>query len=195
AKLQRVDIAGGAPQPLAPAADRGLGGTWNADGTILFSAAYGKPLLRVASSGGDAGPATRLAFPQQTRPIFPQFLPDGRHFIFLTTSNSPEIQGIYLGSLDGGEPKRLTAADTAGAYLAPDRLIFMRLGALVSRRLDIARGELTGDALTLADPVGYDAGFFFGGFFVLANCRGAYRAGGFWPRRMWFFFPPGSNVA
>src|SRR5262249_20763174 len=118
----------------------------------------------------------------------------GRHFIFLTTSNSPEVQGIYLGSLDGGEPKRLTAADVAGAYLPPDRLIFMRQGALVARRLDIARGELTGDPVTLADPVGYDAGFFRGGVSVSLDGRGAYRAGGAGPGQLTWFDRMGKAV-
>jgi hypothetical protein len=34
-------------------------------------------------------------------------------------NGTPEASGIYLGSLDGGEPKRLTAANSNGAYLAP----------------------------------------------------------------------------
>jgi eukaryotic-like serine/threonine-protein kinase len=135
-KLYRVDIAGGPPQALA-AAPRGFGGTWNADGTILFAPSNLVPLARVAASGGDPVPVTRLV-PGQGRQLLPQFLPDGRHFLFLTAVINPEVQGIYLASLDGGEPKRLTAADTAGAFLPPDRLIFIRQDALVSRKLDIA---------------------------------------------------------
>lgn len=111
----------------------------------------------------------------------------------MTLSTSPEAQGIYLGSLDGGEPKRLTAADTGGAYLPPDRLIFMRQGALVARKLDIARGELTGDPLTLA-LVGYDRGYFLGGFSVSADGRVAYRAGGAGRRQLVWFDRMGKTV-
>jgi eukaryotic-like serine/threonine-protein kinase len=134
-KLYRVDIAGGPPQVLATAG-RGFGGTWNADGVILFGGANGSSLARVGASGGDPVPVTRLISPRQSRHSFPQFLPDGRHFLFMATSTSPEVQGIYLGSIDREEPKRLTASDTAGAYLPPDRLIFMRQGALLAQRLD-----------------------------------------------------------
>jgi len=41
-KLKRIEIVGGAPQVLANAA-RGLGGTWNRDGTILFAPLGGAP--------------------------------------------------------------------------------------------------------------------------------------------------------
>lgn len=176
-KLYRIDIAGGPPQVLANA-PRGYGGAWNADGTILFTPTGASPLSRVAASGGDPVAVTRLDPPLHVSHRFPQFLPDGRHFLFYDTSISLEAQGIYLGSLDGGEPKRLTAADTAGAYLRPDRVIFVRQGALVARRLDVARAELMGDPVTLADPVGYDAVFLLGGFSVSADGRVAYRGGG-----------------
>src|SRR5262249_25130861 len=90
--------------------------------------------------------------------------------------STAELSGIYLASLDGGEPKLLTAADTAGMFLKPDRVVFVRQGALVARRLDVARGEWTGGPVTLADPVGYDPTFNLGGFSVSADGRVAYRA-------------------
>jgi eukaryotic-like serine/threonine-protein kinase len=193
AKLQRVDIAGGPPQALAPATGP-LGGTWNADGTILFGPSTGVGLARVATSGGDEVPVTHVSSPRQARHSFPQFLPDGRHFLFLLSSTSPDVQGIYVGSLDGGEPKRLTPADAAGAYLPPDRLMFIRQGALVARRLDIARGELTETPLTVADPVGYETNL-VGGFSASADGRVvAYRAGGAGRRQLVWFDRMGKAV-
>jgi serine/threonine protein kinase len=50
-KLKRVDIGGGLPQTLANAI-LGYGGTWNADGVILFSTAPSNVILRVVASGG-----------------------------------------------------------------------------------------------------------------------------------------------
>ena len=38
---------------------------------------------------------------------WPQFLPDGRRFIFFSTLGRPDTQGVYIGSLDGGEPMRV----------------------------------------------------------------------------------------
>ena len=56
-KLKRIDAAGGKPLVITDVAN-GRGGTWNAEGTILFaSVAYG-PIMRVSSRGGAAEPAT-----------------------------------------------------------------------------------------------------------------------------------------
>jgi serine/threonine protein kinase len=174
--LYRIDIGGGPPKALAWAPG-GRGGAWNADGTVLFARPE-FPLQRIVSSGGRVAPATRferfVGATGQTGNQFPQFLPDGIHFLFYVTG-TPAVSGIYLGSLNGGEDKRLTAADTAAAYLPPDRIVFVRQGALVARRLDFAHEKLVGDEATLADPVGYDASVNVGGFSISSDGRVAYR--------------------
>ena len=175
-KLLRIDVAGGAPQMLATVNATSTSGSWNADGTILFAAHTTDPLWRVAASGGEPVAVTRLDPPRQITHRHPQFLPDGRQFLFYAFG-MPDAAGIYLGSLDGGTPVRLTAADSGGAFLAPDRLVFVRQAALIARRLDLARRVLTGDPVTLADAVGVD-GFARGGFAVSSASQVAYRAGG-----------------
>jgi Tol biopolymer transport system component len=173
-KLKRIDVAGGLPRVLTDAAV-GRGGAWNADGTILFALGTGTPLQRVPASGGEAKPVTRLA-PGHTTHRFPKFLADGRHFIFFVQANV-DMQGIYLASLDGGEAKRLTAAETAGELLGRDRLVFISRGALVTQRFDLTRGELLGGPETLADNVGSNV-FYHGGVSVSGDGRIAYRATG-----------------
>src|SRR5262245_16226534 len=172
-RLKRIDIASGQLQVLATAGT-GRGGAWNSDDTILFAATSGGSLFHIPASGGEPVPATRVK-PNQSDHRFPAFLPDGKHFLFYVQGDL-EIQGIYLGSLDGGEPKRLTAADSAGAYLTPNRIVFVRQGALITRQLDLAREELVGNPETLADSVGLNA-VFRGGFSVSTDGRIAYRAG------------------
>jgi serine/threonine protein kinase/Tol biopolymer transport system component len=181
-KLKRIDIAGGAPQALANTGNI-RSGAWNADGTILFNASFG-PLLRIAaSSGGEPAPATRLD-PQHLSHVTPQFLPDGRHFLFYALG-SAEASGIYLGSLDGGEPKMLAAADDAGAYLPSGMIVFIRHATLIAQHLDLGRGELTGDPFRLADSVGSNNSG-LGGFSVSANGSIAYRGGGGIHQLKWF---------
>jgi Tol biopolymer transport system component len=169
-KLYRIDIAGGRPQALAntPVA---LGGAWNADGAILFSTTSVGPLFRTAASGSEPVAVTHLIAGQLSHRL-PQFLPDGRRFLFYAPGTS-EASGLYLGSLDGGEPKRLTTADSQGAYLEPDLVIFERQGTLLGRRLDIGKGELTGDPFTIASPAGLDVQRAFS----VAHGRVAYRSG------------------
>jgi serine/threonine protein kinase/Tol biopolymer transport system component len=174
-KLFRIDVAGGLPQELADAPS-GTGGTWNADDTILFAPTVDeRPLMRIAGKGGKPEEVTRLDSPLQTGHLSPKFLPDGRHFLFLA-HGSRSASGIYLGTLDGGVPKRLMASGVAAAYVEPNLMVFVRQGALVARHLDVVRGELTGDSITLADAVGYDVGSRRGAFSVSAEGQVAYQA-------------------
>ena len=172
-KVRRVDISGGPPQTLADA-PAFRGGAWSRDGTILFATTAASPLWRIPATGGEPVPATTIDPPRYYGHRYPQFLPDGRHFLFFAFG-SGDGKGIYLGSLEGGEPKRLTDADTSGAYVEPGVLFFMRQGALLARHLDVAAGMLTGGPLTVADPVSYDGSFGLGGFSVSASGRLAYR--------------------
>jgi hypothetical protein len=56
--LKRVDLAGGAPRTLAPALCE-CGGTWNADGTILYAPSLRGDLRRVPASGGPSAEVKR----------------------------------------------------------------------------------------------------------------------------------------
>ena len=174
AKLKRLDIGGGSPQALANAPGS-RGGTWNADGVILFARTFNGPLFRIPASGGEAVAVTKLDRQQSHR--FPQFLPDGRQFLFYA-QGTPETRGIYLGSLDSDETKRLTAADTAGVYAPSGWLLWVRAGTLVAQRLDLERRELAGDPVTVADPVGSNTNTNVGAFSVSAAGLVAYRPGG-----------------
>ena len=147
-RLYRIDINGGPPQPLANVQD-GLGGAWNADGVILFNDRSRGPLYRTTVAGGEPTPVTELdvassGLGHQT----PEFLRDGRHFVFRVT-RGPEV---YLGSLDGGQPKRLTAFD-GQARVYDDLLLFVQQGSLIAMRLDLQLAELKGDPITLAENV------------------------------------------
>jgi serine/threonine protein kinase/Tol biopolymer transport system component len=180
-KLKRIDIAGGPPQELANTSVPRTG-AWNGSGTILFSASVG-PLLRIASSGGEPVAVTRFDA-RQSDHRFPQFLPDGRHFVFYA-AGTPDGTGIYLGSLDGGESKRLAGADTAGVYLAPGRIAFVRQSTLFAQHLDLERAELTGDPIRVADSVATN-GVGFGGFSASVDGRLAYRGGAGLRQLTWY---------
>jgi len=185
-KLKRLDLSGGAPQTLAPA---GLarGGAWSADGVILFAPSNIGPLSRVPAGGGDVVPVTALGAGQNAH-RFPQFLPGGRQFLYYA-AGAVETAGIYLGALDATAVTRVTAADTAGAYLPTGPgstdafreggwLLFGQQGTLVARRFDAARGALSGDRVTVADALATDANGNVGAFSVSATGLVTYRAGG-----------------
>jgi len=152
--LKRLDLDGGKPVILAPVS-LGSGGTWNAAGVILFSMNSG-PLSRVAASGG-ATTVLPLFGKAALGNFSPVFLADGQHFVF-SSENTAE-SSIYLGSLDGGPAVRLIGDGTQidggeMAYLPSGWLLWIRSGgALVGQRLDVARGALVGEPVSLADGV------------------------------------------
>ena len=156
--LRRLDLAGGVPQSLSPAISAN-GGTWNADGVILFAPSGNGPLMRVSASGGAVTAVTTLGSQEQVHNS-PHFLPGGRQFVF-SVVGSADKSGTYLGALDGSPPARLTNG-TRGVILpappdltnaSPDSLwlLWVRGETLVAQRLDGAKAALTGDIRTLAD--------------------------------------------
>ena len=156
-KLKRIDVDGGQPQNLTDAPG-GRGASWNRDGTIIFTPDYGtSPIFRIPAAGGEPSPLTRPESPKQTSHRFPQFLPDGRHFLYYA-QGIPESRGIYIGDLQGSETRRLLDADSAAVYAAPGRLLFVRQGTLFAQDFDAARLELRGNAFPVAERIALDTG-------------------------------------
>jgi Tol biopolymer transport system component len=175
-KLQRIDLGGGAPQVLADAPS-GRGGTWNRDGVIVYAPMPATALMRVPATGGALVAVSRLAAGQSSH-RWPQFFPDGRRFLFLSAQGQASGNGVFLGSLDGGEPTRMLEDEVAAMYAPPDTLLLVRQNALVALRFDPTRRVVSGDPIPVAQPVGLDGGVFLGAFAVSANGVLAHRPGG-----------------
>jgi eukaryotic-like serine/threonine-protein kinase len=191
--LKRVDIGGGLPQPLTNVGGTPRGGAWSPEGEILFAPSGAVGLFRISASGGEAvAVITKLDALPTFFHGFPQFLAGGRQFLFYVYG-SANAQGIYLGSLDSPETKRLTAADAAGLLGPSGWLLFPRQGALMAQRFDRERGELSGDAVTVADSVGVDAS---GGAAFSISTLGpmSYRTGGITGRQLTWFDRSGKTV-
>jgi Tol biopolymer transport system component len=154
-QLKRVEVSGGAPQMLATPAFQ-LGGTWNADGVILFSQGAG-PLFRVSATGGNAVPVTKLGTGQVSQGL-PVFLPDGRQFLFGAVG-TPDVQGIYWGMLGEDAATKLAGPDpTPGAWYLPQGwLLRLREDALIAQRFDLKRRAMTGDPITVVQNVAHIA--------------------------------------
>ena len=129
-KLKKIDRSGGLAETIADVPNPVVGGSWNRDGVVVFSAIDGG-IFRVPGSGGtptrltivnrDAGDAAHL---------LPVFLQDGHHFLYLSASRSkPERKGDFRG---------IHRQQTGGTGSAS------RLADLGERRL-CARRRLDGD--------------------------------------------------
>jgi len=149
-RLKRTGIDGGSQQTLASDVPAPLGGAWNSEGTILFAKSPGGPIFRISAAGGEPAAATRIEAPQQRGHLSPQFLPDGRHFLFFVTG-SPEARGVYVGQLEGLNAKRLFDADAPAVYAATGHVLFIRGGELLAQALDPDRLEISGDPLPIAE--------------------------------------------
>lgn len=113
-RLKKIEAEGGSAQTLANApVDRG--GAWSRSGVIVFAPEHDEPLQQIPESGGEPKPVTSLDLVHgENSHRWPYFLPDGRHFLYLTAFNGePEKQGIYAGSLNSGEKVRLVISNGA----------------------------------------------------------------------------------
>ncbi len=115
-KLKVVDLAESTARVIADA-PLGRGGSWNRDGSIVFAPSSTGTLMRVSAAGGPSAAVTKLAIGQVSR-RWPRFLPDGHRFLFFSAQGRPEVRGVHVGSLDGGEPARVLTAESAAESLA-----------------------------------------------------------------------------
>jgi len=127
---------------------------WGSDGTILYAPGVTSPIYRVAASGGPAQPVTKLSNARlETTHRWPQFLPDGSHFLFYARGTTERSDATHAASINGGEPKLLVRGDASAVYARPGYLLFVRQGTLMAQRFDANNMALIGDAMPLAKNV------------------------------------------
>ncbi len=154
-KLKKVAIDGGSPVIICNA-KTGRGGTWNQDGVIVFAPTPEGPLLRVSSGGGETTPATTLdAARHETAHRFPNFLPDGDHFLYVALPPGPNGWDTFVGSLKSKSVKKVLTAGSAAVFAEPGYLVFAREGRVMAQRFDTDRLELTGDAVAIGNAPTY----------------------------------------
>ena len=155
-KLKRIDIDGGRPLDVADAPN-GRGGTWNREGTILFSADVNGPIWRASTRGGPVEAVTEPGPRTGPDHRWPQFLPDGTRFLYSSTLGDPDTTGVYLASLDKTPPVRVLEGGI-GRFAAPDKLILARQGALQAYDFDPASGAVQGEPVVIAQGIAGGAG-------------------------------------
>jgi Tol biopolymer transport system component len=187
-KLKTVPVEGGTPSEVCDAPS-GRGGTWNADGTIVFAPDFQSTLAQVSASGGTPRPVTVMDSSKYDSHRWPHFLPDGKHFLYLAVvhGNGHDINdGIYFASLDGKE-NRLVMRDFTNVAYAAGRLLFTRDSALMAQPFDPRKGTLQGEAERLAEDVLVDGTVWRAQFDASSNGVLAYASGGLMPwQPMWY---------
>src|SRR5262249_15946779 len=89
-RLRKIAVSSGSPPSISDAAS-GDGGTWNQEGVVVFAPDTAGPLSRIPAAGGVATPVTTLdQAGGEFSHCWPQFLPDGKHFLYLARNKDRE---------------------------------------------------------------------------------------------------------
>jgi eukaryotic-like serine/threonine-protein kinase len=190
--LRKIDVSAGPPTVLADASV--IGGTWGPGGEILFSGARGA-ILKVSASGGKPTPVTKLdPARHETSHRYPQFLPDGRHFLYLAVNlaGNPEDEAnqVHVASLDSNDDRIVMRGYSRTLY-ALGHLLYMRAatfaGPLMAQPFDPTRLETHGEPVTVAESVSVFGDYYlFASFDVSANGTLVYDGEQVVSRLAWF---------
>jgi eukaryotic-like serine/threonine-protein kinase len=154
-RLKKVEATGGPVETLCQA-QFGRGGTWNQDGLIIFAPNIAQPLFQVAAIGGVPTPVTQLdASRRENTHRWPQFLPDGKHYLFFVRAGLPSATGLYLGTVGSDERQRVLTTSSNALYASPGYLLFGRAETLMAQRFDTRRLRFTGEPAIAAQDVSF----------------------------------------
>jgi Tol biopolymer transport system component len=148
--LKRADVAGGAPQVIGRIRNvENFGGaTMNGNGVVLLGYTDA-PLYQVAASGGTAAPATTLDTPHgEVGQVDPWFLPDGKHYLFVSRGARSHV---VVGSLGSPERTEVLADAMVPAYVPPGLIVFLRDSRVMVQLFDAAQLRVEGEARPI-DP-------------------------------------------
>jgi Tol biopolymer transport system component/predicted Ser/Thr protein kinase len=184
-KLKKIEVSGGPAQKICDYAT-GSDGTWSSEGVILFDGRVGDPILRVSAEGGTPTVAVKAdASRKETMVAWPEFLPDGRHFLYEAQGQKQEDHMYRVGSLDSKETRALAPAQSLVTYAPPGHLLFVRESTLVAQPFDAKAMKTTGEPVPLAEHVGTIATG-LARFSASRNGVLAYRTGESGSRFLWF---------
>jgi eukaryotic-like serine/threonine-protein kinase len=178
--LMKIDVAGG-PTITICSADSGRGGTWNENDVIVFAPKNTGALFRVSAAGGTAAPLTELdTTRKEDAQRFPWFLPDGRHFLYLSRSGDADKTAVLIGDLESKDRKEIVKVASNAVYISTGYLLFARDRTLMAQSFDAAKLQTTGDPVPVAEQVDYrNGGFAYSYFSASQNGVLAYASGGY----------------
>jgi serine/threonine protein kinase len=173
-KLKRISLTSQVPETLCAVTDA-RGGTWNKDGVILFSSNAGGAIYRVLDKGGTKQIVTK---PNETQASYrsPSFLPDNKHFLLFVIANKIPESGVYLGSLDSTETRKLVSSESGGVF-AGGNLFYIRESNLRYQPFDIKQFKVIGEPVSVAEQPWISGVSGLTAFSSTSNVL-AYRSGG-----------------
>ncbi|MGC2660147.1 MAG: protein kinase [Bryobacteraceae bacterium] len=161
-RLKKVRPLGGPVQTIAdlPGFQEG---TWGSKGDIVFRPSNREPLYLLRGSTGTPAPITRLdASLTENSHRSPQFLPDGRRFLYLARCAKRQNNALYLASIDSSERTRVMRIDANALYLPSAHggvgtLLYYRDGTLVAQPFDTDGAHLAGEPKIVVEQIAFNA--------------------------------------
>ncbi len=157
-KLRKISLMGGPVTTICDA--EGLrGGSWGADGTIVFAPDDYSGIWRVPAAGGEP---VKLTDPEAGGATathrWPNLLPDGNTVLFtasLRTGDYSEAKIVAM-SLQTLEQKVVINGGTFARYVPTGHIVFARSGTLMAVPFDAKKLESTGPEVPILEGV-YEA--------------------------------------
>jgi Tol biopolymer transport system component len=191
-QLKKINPSGG-PAILICEAGVGLGGAWSPFGEIVFAPDNRTPLHRVPAGGGVSTAITSLDSERgENSHRWPQFLPDGRQFMFTIRASDPQNTVLAAGSLGSTEVKRLLRVQSNARFApAPEGraayLLFARDRALIAQPFDGTSLALRGEPIGVTQGLLHNVVSVFADFSTSANGKVlVYRRGSDLHELSWF---------
>jgi Tol biopolymer transport system component len=155
-KMKKIDMNEGPPQTICEA-PVGRGGSWNKENIIIFSPNFtAKSIYRVSAAGGKPEAIFPEAADRTT--IHPQFLPDQKHFL-VQIGGDVESRGVYLGSLDSSNLKRLLQNAAHTEIVEPGFIFFVRENNLMVARFDLKKLEVLDEPRPIVENISFDGAY------------------------------------
>lgn len=184
-KLKRISIDGGPPVTIC-AAPLGRGGTWHGgvDGVIVFAANQHGPLSSVAASGGEPQVVTALdPARKEAMHRVPQFLPDGRRFLYIAADSELSNAAVSAGELpaSGAKPsigKLVVQSDSEAMWSLSGHLLFLRENTLFAQAYDPNSWKAIGEPTPVAESVESGTNRHTAAFSISATGALVFREGG-----------------
>ncbi|HLK64815.1 MAG TPA: protein kinase [Bryobacteraceae bacterium] len=146
------------PVSLCPV-NTNMRGDWRSDGTILIGL-IGDGIFRVSVATKTIAQVTRIDPERdETRHLLPQFLPDGRRFLFIAGANKVDRSMLYAGSLDSPERTPIMPVKSSVEFVSSRTdnqsgyLIFADGSTLMARAFDPVKLRVNGNAFPVAGPI------------------------------------------
>ncbi len=157
-RLRRLDLSATSARTLVEGSNQSLvigSGSWSRQGVILFASGLEAGLERVPADGGDPVPATELR--EGEVHSWPEFLPDGKTFLFWVRRKETRSFVIRVGHLDSFETEDLLESDSRALFAEPNHLLTVRNGSLMRFRFDPKSRALSDNPVRVAEGLGYGA--------------------------------------